>query len=83
MVIETHALRKCYAGEFAVRDLNLAIPEGSVRSFLGPNGSGTTTTIRMFRTLCGGGIKFCGLLFMAGSVFIFAGVFWSSLSGRL
>ena len=24
-------------------------------------------------------IKFCGLLFMAGSVFFFTGVFWSSL----
>lgn len=31
----------------AVRDLDLAIPPGGVHGFLGPNGSGKTTTIRM------------------------------------
>jgi ABC-2 type transport system ATP-binding protein len=47
LVIETHALSKKYRDTFAVRDLDLAVPEGSISAFLGPNGSGKTTTIRM------------------------------------
>ncbi|MET8142752.1 ABC transporter ATP-binding protein [Sphaerisporangium sp. NPDC005288] len=34
-------------GQVAVDDLHLAVPRGSVFGFLGPNGSGKTTTIRM------------------------------------
>ncbi len=34
-------------GQLAVDDLYLAVPPGSVYGFLGPNGSGKTTTIRM------------------------------------
>ena len=33
---------------FELRDLSLDVPVGSVYGFLGPNGSGKTTTIRMF-----------------------------------
>ncbi|MBD8869871.1 ABC transporter ATP-binding protein [Nocardioides donggukensis] len=52
LVIETHGLRKEFRsrrGEMrvAVRDLDLAVPGGGVHGFLGPNGSGKTTTIRM------------------------------------
>jgi len=47
VVIETHGLSKKYRQTFAVRDLELAVPEGSISAFLGPNGSGKTTTIRM------------------------------------
>jgi ABC-2 type transport system ATP-binding protein len=32
---------------FAIEDLTLSVPAGSVYGFLGPNGSGKTTTIRM------------------------------------
>ena len=50
-VIETEGLRKVYrrlrAPEtVAVDGLDLAVPEGGVFGFLGPNGSGKTTTIR-------------------------------------
>jgi ABC-2 type transport system ATP-binding protein len=32
---------------FAIRDLHMRVPNGSVYGFLGPNGSGKTTTIRL------------------------------------
>ena len=47
LVIETYGLSKKYRDTFAVRDLDLAVPAGSISAFLGPNGSGKTTTIRM------------------------------------
>ena len=52
LVIETHGLNKTFrtrqgAVRVAVRDLDLAVPGGGVHGFLGPNGSGKTTTIRM------------------------------------
>jgi ABC-2 type transport system ATP-binding protein len=48
----THAIsidRLAYrAGRhFAIRDLQMRVPNGSVYGFLGPNGSGKTTTIRL------------------------------------
>ncbi len=47
-VIETRGLTKTYrGGQLAVDRLDLAVPRGSVFGFLGPNGSGKTTTIRM------------------------------------
>lgn len=47
-VVETHGLTKRYrGGQLAVDGLDLAVPRGSVFGFLGPNGSGKTTTIRM------------------------------------
>ncbi len=47
-VIETRGLSKRYGGgRLAVEDLDLRVPRGSVFGFLGPNGSGKTTTIRM------------------------------------
>jgi ABC-2 type transport system ATP-binding protein len=51
LVIETSGLRKEYRRRggpvVAVADLDLAVPRGGVHGFLGPNGSGKTTTIRM------------------------------------
>ncbi len=35
------------SGQLAVDNIDLAVPPGSVYGFLGPNGSGKTTTIRM------------------------------------
>ena len=38
----------------AVNGLNLTIPEGSVYGFIGPNGSGKTTTMRMIANISRG-----------------------------
>ncbi|MFD7230037.1 ATP-binding cassette domain-containing protein [Streptomyces sp. NPDC059881] len=47
-VIETRGLTKRYrGGHTAVDRLDLRVPAGSVFGFLGPNGSGKTTTIRL------------------------------------
>ncbi|MET9291532.1 ABC transporter ATP-binding protein [Streptomyces sp. NPDC003077] len=51
-VIETRGLTKRYrGGHLAVDGLDLVVPRGSVFGFLGPNGSGKTTTIRMLMGL--------------------------------
>jgi ABC-2 type transport system ATP-binding protein len=46
--ISTSRLTKRFrGGQLAVDRIDLAVPDGSVYGFLGPNGSGKTTTIRM------------------------------------
>ncbi|MER5494812.1 ABC transporter ATP-binding protein [Streptomyces sp. NPDC002490] len=51
-VIETRGLTKRYrGGQRAVDRLDLSVPAGTVFGFLGPNGSGKTTTIRMLMGL--------------------------------
>ncbi|MFE4858082.1 ABC transporter ATP-binding protein [Streptomyces sp. NPDC056670] len=51
-VIETQGLSKRFrGGQLAVNGLDLMVPRGSVFGFLGPNGSGKTTTIRMLMGL--------------------------------
>ena len=47
LAIETHGLTKRFRSQVAVDGIDLAVPRGSVFGFLGPNGSGKTTTIRM------------------------------------
>ncbi|GAB7095206.1 ABC transporter ATP-binding protein [Halolamina litorea] len=51
LAIETRGLGKRYGDVLAVDDLDLAIDAGVVYGFLGPNGSGKTTTMRMLTTL--------------------------------
>jgi ABC-2 type transport system ATP-binding protein len=49
-VIDVHGLNKHFGDKHVVRDLALNIARGEIFGFLGPNGSGKTTSIRM---LCG------------------------------
>ena len=50
LAIDVHGLTKRFGPKTAVDHVDIAVPEGQVWGFLGPNGSGKTTTIRM---LCG------------------------------
>ncbi|MGA2568731.1 MAG: ABC transporter ATP-binding protein [Pseudolabrys sp.] len=50
IVIDVHHLTKKFDGKAVVRDLSMQVRRGTIYGFLGPNGSGKTTTIRM---LCG------------------------------
>ena len=47
LVIETDGLTKRYGEVVAVDQLSLRVPKGGVFGFLGPNGSGKTTTMGM------------------------------------
>ena len=49
-VIDVHGLRKSFGARKVVEDLDLTVAAGEICGFLGANGSGKTTTIRM---LCG------------------------------
>ena len=46
-VVETNRLTRYFGQRAAVRDLTMAIPRGSVFGFLGRNGSGKSTTLRI------------------------------------
>jgi ABC-2 type transport system ATP-binding protein len=50
IVIDVHGLTKKFGGRAVVQNLSLQVKRGTIYGFLGPNGSGKTTTIRM---LCG------------------------------
>ena len=50
-MIETKQLTKRYGHLIAVNEINLSLKEGDVFGFIGPNGSGKTTTMRMIATL--------------------------------
>ena len=50
-IITIEGLTKRYGHRFGVRDLDLSVPEGTLFGFLGPNGSGKTTTIRVLMGL--------------------------------
>jgi len=50
-VIELQDITKRFNGLVAVDQLSLNVPEGSIYGFIGPNGSGKTTTIRMIMNI--------------------------------
>ena len=50
IAIEVEGLTKSFGGKVVVRNLSMRVRRGQIYGFLGPNGSGKTTTLRM---LCG------------------------------
>ena len=50
-IIELDHITKSYGNHVAVDDLSLQVPHGSIYGFIGPNGSGKTTTIRMIMNI--------------------------------
>jgi ABC-2 type transport system ATP-binding protein len=50
LAIDVRGLNKSFGGKHVVQDVDIAVEEGRICGFLGPNGSGKTTTLRM---LCG------------------------------
>src|SRR5688572_20325252 len=50
LAIDVKGLAKSFGGKRVVDDFALEVPRGTIFGFLGPNGSGKTTTIRM---ICG------------------------------
>jgi len=50
IAIDAEGLTKSFGGRVVVRNLSMRVKRGTIFGFLGPNGSGKTTTIRM---LCG------------------------------
>src|SRR5436190_498834 len=50
VVIDVHGINKRFGENHVVKDLALTVQRGEIFGFLGPNGSGKTTSIRM---LCG------------------------------
>ena len=50
IAIDVEGLTKSFGSRVVVRDLTMQVPKGEIYGFLGPNGSGKTTTLRM---LCG------------------------------
>jgi len=92
--ITTSGLTKRFrGGQLAVNGIGLAVPHGSVYGFLGPNGSGKTTTIRMLLGLVhptSGSHQLLGVPMPAGTNTVLSRVgslvegpaFYSQLSGR-
>jgi ABC-2 type transport system ATP-binding protein len=92
--ITTSRLTKRFrGGQLAVNGVDLTVPHGAVYGFLGPNGSGKTTTIRMLLGLVqptGGSHELLGVPMPAGTNSVLSRVgslvegpaFYSQLSGR-
>ena len=51
IAIDVHGLTKSFDGRKVVRNLSMQVRRGTIYGFLGPNGSGKTTTIRMLTGL--------------------------------
>ena len=78
LAIASSALTKRFrGGQLAVDHIDLAVPRGSVYGFLGPNGSGKTTTIRMLLGLAyptSGSAELLGVPMPAGTVSVLSRV---------
>ena len=62
-ILELHGLSKRFGAQRVLDDLTLSVPEGSVFGFVGQNGSGKTTTMKIVLGLLeadSGSITICG-----------------------
>lgn len=50
-IVEIESITKTFGKHIAVDQLSLSVPQGSVYGFIGPNGSGKTTTLRMIMNI--------------------------------
>ena len=50
LAVDVRGLNKRFGDKHVVKDVSIQVEQGRVTGFLGPNGSGKTTTLRM---LCG------------------------------
>jgi ABC-2 type transport system ATP-binding protein len=62
--ITLRGVTKRFNGTLAVDELSLTVPEGSIYGFIGPNGSGKTTTLRMIMHIL---LPDCGEIEVLGS----------------
>jgi ABC-2 type transport system ATP-binding protein len=69
--IETRGLSKQFRNMYAVNNLNLTVPEGSIYGFIGENGSGKSTTEKL---LCGLLVPSAGEIKLFGKPYTDAGV---------
>ena len=72
--VEIESVTKTFGRFTAVDDLSLAVPAGTVYGFIGPNGSGKTTTLRMITRI---------LLPDAGHVRVLGEDTWKAASDRV
>src|SRR5262245_28679482 len=49
--VSIRGVEKSFGGRYAVRELDLDVPRGSLCGVLGPNGAGKSTTIRMILSI--------------------------------
>ena len=69
--IETSGLSKSFHNMFAVQNLDLKVPEGSIYGFIGENGSGKSTTEKL---ICGLLVPSAGEIRLLGKPYTDAGV---------
>jgi ABC-2 type transport system ATP-binding protein len=72
--VEIESITKTFGPQTAVADLSLAVPENSIYGFIGPNGSGKTTTLRMIMRI---------LHPDGGTIRVFGEDTWSSVNDRV
>src|SRR6266851_10515250 len=72
--VDLEHVTKTFGSFTAVDDLGLAVPENSIYGFIGPNGSGKTTTLRMITRI---------LLPDRGTIRVFGDESWHAASDRV
>ena len=69
--IEIKNLSKSFRGMYAVDHLNMTVPVGSIYGFIGENGSGKSTTMKL---ICGHLVSDCGQIRLFGKKYTDPGV---------